>query len=189
MALCYDNDVLVISEHPKLTIEGLKRTFRLKGDNSESPTIYRGANLNIVENESGSKCWTMFLEDYVKMTVQNVEDHLKGINQSLPTKCKVPVSPGYSPAVYEIPDLDEDGIKTYQELIGVLRWEIEIGRVDIILEVALISTHLEIQRKGHLEKVYPIFRYLKQRSRRRLFFDTEHPDISGESFTRLNWEY
>ena len=47
---------LIISEHPKLTIEGLKRTFRLKGDKAESPTMYLGANLNILDNESGSKC-------------------------------------------------------------------------------------------------------------------------------------
>ena len=48
MALCYVGDVLVISEHPKLTIKGLKRTFILKGDKAESPTIYLVENLRIV---------------------------------------------------------------------------------------------------------------------------------------------
>ena len=65
MDLCYVDDVLVIREHPKITIEGLKREFRLKGDNAESPTMYLVANLNIVDNESGSKCWTMSSKDYV----------------------------------------------------------------------------------------------------------------------------
>ena len=82
MALCYVRNVLIISEHPKLTIEGLKRTFILKGDKYESPTMYLGANLNIVDNESGSKCWDMPLEDYSKMAVQTVEDQLNGINHS-----------------------------------------------------------------------------------------------------------
>ena len=72
MAICYVDDVLFIRKHPKLTFEGLKRTFRLKGDKAESPTMYIGANLKIFENESESKCWTMSLEDYVKMDVQNV---------------------------------------------------------------------------------------------------------------------
>ena len=91
MFLCYVYDVLVIREHPKLTIEGLKRTFIIKRDKSESPNMYLGANLKIVENESGCKCCNMSSEDYVKMAVQTVEDQLKGINQSLPNKCKVPV--------------------------------------------------------------------------------------------------
>ena len=78
----------------------------------------------------------------------------------------------------EIPELDEDGIKTYQELIGVLRWSIKIERVHILLEIALLSTNLVMPRKGNLEKVYHIFGYLKQSSRKRLFFDPEHPNIS-----------
>ena len=56
----------------------------------------------------------MSSEDYVKTDVQTVEDQLKGINQVLPTKCKVTVSPGYQPVVDKSPDIDEDGIKTYQ---------------------------------------------------------------------------
>ena len=61
-------------------------------------------------------------------------------------------------------------------------------RVDILLEVALLSTHLVIPRTIHLEQVYNIFEYLKQRSKRRLFFDHEHLDIGEERFTRFNWE-
>ena len=79
------------------------------------------------------------------------------------------MSPGYHPAVDEIPDIDEDSIKTYQELIGVLRWSIKIERVHILLEIALLSTNLVMPRKGNLEKVYHIFGYLKQISMRRLF--------------------
>ena len=122
------------------------------------------------------------------MDVQTVEDQLKGINHSLTTKCKVKVSPGYHPAVDESPDLDKDRIKIYQELIRVLRWEIEIGRVDILLEVALLSNYLTMRRKVDLGQVYQIFGHLKQISRKRLLFDPEHPDITEERFARFNWE-
>ena len=77
--LCYVDDVLVISKHPKLIIEGIKRTFRLKGDKAQSPTMYLVENLKIVDKKSGYKCWTMSSEDYVNMAVQTVEDKLKGI--------------------------------------------------------------------------------------------------------------
>ena len=39
-----------------------------------------------------------------------------------------------------------------------------------------------------MEQVYHIFGYPKQSSKRRLFFDLDHLDISEESFTRLYWE-
>ena len=99
------------------------------------------------------------------------------------------MSPGYLSVMEKNPDLDEYGIKTYQELIGVLRWKIEIGRVDILLEVALLLNHLDMPSKEHLEQVYHNFGYLKQSSRRRLAFEPENPDISQERFTRINWEY
>ena len=87
----------------------------------------------------------------------------------------------------ESPELDEYGIKTYQDLIRVLRREIEIVRVEILLELELLSTHLGMPRKVHLEQVYHIFGYMKQISRRKLLFDPEHPDISEERFNRFNW--
>ena len=74
MSLCYVDNVLVISEHTKLTIEGIKQTFRLKGENGESPILYLRVNMKIVGNDSGYKCWTMSSEDYAKMAVQTAED-------------------------------------------------------------------------------------------------------------------
>ena len=72
MTLCYVDNVLVISKHPKHTIEGLNMKFILKGDTVKSSTMYLRENPNIVENESGSKCVTMSSKDYVNMAVQNV---------------------------------------------------------------------------------------------------------------------
>ena len=48
-------------------------------------------------------------------------------------------------------ELKADGLQYYQELIGVLRWAVEIGRLDILLEVSLMSAHLALPRQGHLE--------------------------------------
>ena len=42
--------------------------------------------------------------------------------------------------------LDAEGTRYYQELIGVLRWAIELGRVDILLEVSLLSSLLCLGR-------------------------------------------
>jgi hypothetical protein len=84
-------------------------------------------------------------------------------------------------------ELTTVGLHCHQELIGVLRWAVEIGRLDTLLEAALLSTHLALPRQGHLEQVHHIFGYLKQSPRRRLCLDPDHPSISEERFTKCEW--
>ena len=47
----------------------------------------------------------------------------------------------YSPELDGTPELDSDELTTFQELIGVLRWATEIGRVDILHEVNILSQY------------------------------------------------
>lgn len=50
--------------------------------------------------------------------------------------------------------MKSDRIQYFQELIGVLRWAVELGRVDILLETPLPSTNLVMPRAVHLHQVY-----------------------------------
>ncbi len=58
------------------------------------------------------------------------------------------------------PTLDEEGTTKFQQLIGILRWAIELGRVDVLTEVSCLSQHLAEPRDGHFIAVYKIFKYL-----------------------------
>ena len=78
------------------------------------------------------------------------------------------MSKSYHPSEYVTKELNVEGIQLYQELIGILRWAVEIGRVDILLEVSLLSSHLDLPRIGHLQALYHIFGYLKQVPKRKL---------------------
>jgi hypothetical protein len=69
----------------------------------------------------------------------------------------------------------------------VLRWAVEIGRLDILLETALLSSHLALPRRGHLEQVYHIFGYLKHSPRRRLYMDPDYPAIQEDRFVKYDW--
>jgi Reverse transcriptase (RNA-dependent DNA polymerase) len=71
-------------------------------------------------------------------------------------------------------------------LIGVLRWAVELGRVDILLEVSLMSTYMAMPREGHLQMLYRMFAYLKASSRK-LGFDPRHPFISERRFKQYDW--
>ena len=84
--------------------------------------------------------------------------------------------------------LEGDEITYFQELIGVLRWEIEIGRVDILLEVALLSSQLAAPRIGHMKQVYHIFGYLKRYPKSKIYMDPYYPAISENRFKKFDWE-
>jgi hypothetical protein len=58
------------------------------------------------------------------------------------------------------PTLKGDDASYYQSQIGVLRWIFEIGRVDIIVEVSLLTSKL-LPREGHMAQVFHCYAYLK----------------------------
>ena len=188
MILCYVDDVISISENPMRAIEGIKAVFKLKGDKAEVPEMYLGAGITQVKTANGTKCWTMTSEKYVQSAVTNVEAKLANEGQRLPSGCKTPFSSNYHPSEDTSMELDHAGLRYFQELIGVLRWAVELGRVDILLEVALLSSQMALPRIGQLQQVYHIFGYLKNSPRRRLYYDPDYPQISEERFNSYDWE-
>ena len=125
---------------------------------------------------------------YFKAALENVEARLANSDLRLPSRCDTPMSTSYHPREDVTREMNTEVLHTYQELIGIIRWEIEIGRTDVLLEVPLISSHLALPRIGHLQAVYRIFGYLKQVPKRRLYFDPKKPIISEDRFQIFDWE-
>ena len=184
--LCYVDDILAISHKAKDALKAVQAVFKLKDDRIEPPDMYLGATLSVMEY-NGVQGWCMTSDKYVKAAVENVELELAKLNQRLPSRCKTPMTVGYRPERDVSAELTTTGVQRYQELIGVLRWAAELGRVDILLETAMLSTYMALPRKGHLEQVYHVFGYLKNHSKRRLFFDPRHPDIDERAFSTYEW--
>lgn len=88
--------------------------------------------------------------------------------------------------------MDADKHARYQQIIGMLRWAVEIGRVDIQIDVAIMSQYLAAPRTGHLEAVYDITKYLDIRPDRRLMMSAtkaENPaEIEGLFNTDASWK-
>jgi hypothetical protein len=185
--LCYVDDVMCISHDPLKTMKSLQEVFKLKDDKIEEPTDYLGFGLEKMANENGTVCWTINSEKYCKAAVQNVEDKLKAEGRRLPTRCGAPLASGYKPELDTTAELAADGMQYYQELIGVLRWACEIGRVDILLEVSQMSSHTALPRIGHLEQLMHIFGYLKEHPKRKIALDPDHPKVDEGRFEKYDW--
>ena len=69
----------------------------------------------------------------------------------MPKKAENPFKMGYDPELNTSPDLDPDTVSYFLTLIGILRWMIKLGRINIITEISLLSSHVALPREGHLE--------------------------------------
>ena len=72
MVLFYVDVVLEISDMPMRTMDGIRSVLKLKDDKAEVPYVYLSATLSQVETETGTKCWSMSLEKYVKASIDNL---------------------------------------------------------------------------------------------------------------------
>ena len=61
----------------------------------------------------------------------------------------------YRPELDTTPECSDEQVTYFQNLIGILRWAIELGRINTHVQVAALSKYLA--RKGHLEKALRIF--------------------------------
>jgi len=143
LMLIYVEDVLHIAEHHEEDMAKLGREYRLK-DNVGPPGRYMGGNIEKVQTDDGSVAWSLSSYDYLINTVQQVEDEL--IKKDFTFKQfgtgLRPYPACYRPEIDVTPVLDEERTNRFQQLIGILRWAIELGRIDILTEVSCLSQHL-----------------------------------------------
>lgn len=188
--LLYVDDVLVVSENAEAVIRNeIGRHWEFKESSIEKPSIYLGGKCREVELDNGVKCWAFGSSQYVQEAVKNVETWLGRSNRSLPRKAEQPFKPGYRPELDVSRELNHEEASYYQSLIGILRWIVELGRVDMNLEVSMMSSHLALPREGHLECLYHMFAYLKKYHNAEMVFDPTEPVIAKDAFKQQDWTY
>ena len=142
-------------------MDSIGKLYRLKEGSIGSPNLYLG--MSIMKTNNGERdMWSMSCDRYIEAAIKNVESYLEELGERLRGKVRVvtPIASGYKPELDSSDLLGNQEATKYQELIGVLRWKVEIGRIDILTEVSLLPQHLAAPRQGHLSQVFHIFAYL-----------------------------
>ena len=160
--------------------------YRLK-DGTGEPDRYLGGNIERVQTEDGSIVWSLSCHDYLSNAIKQVQTELAQKNVILKefgTGLR-PYRASYRPEMDITPTLDKEGTNRFQQLIGILRWSIELGRIDILTEVRCLSQHLAEPRDGHLIAVYKIFKYLDACLKKdigRIVFDGKFKLVTNVTF-------
>jgi Reverse transcriptase (RNA-dependent DNA polymerase) len=186
--LCYVDDILCGSMHPQKVMDYLSTVYTLKAGSVQEPQIYLGADVKKVSIGIDRSAWGISSDSYVASAVREVERKLKEVGKKLPTgKCTNPMSSGYRPELDASPELKPEQANYFQSLIGALRWAVELGRIDIIVEVNMLSRYLVSPRVGHLEQALHIFTYLKRKGSCTMVFDPTEPVINESEFVQRDW--
>jgi hypothetical protein len=187
LLLVYVDDILVVSHAPELIMETIKSAYRLK-EEPAPPTNYLGSSIKEWKfpNEP-SKVWSMNSKQYIQEAIRCLEVELTKANLRLVGKPSTPIQSNYRPELDVSPLLNAEQANYYQSLIGILRWAVELGRIDIHVQVALLSTYLAQPRMGHMEQVLHIFAYLKCHEQSNLVFDPRPVDWAPSTFTSCDW--
>jgi hypothetical protein len=182
----YMDDILAIGIDPSNVLTRLNKYFALKPDSILPPDDYLGTKLKETVLTNGVKAWGQSSSHYIHNAVANLGLWMVDKEYKLPRKAPTPMVASYCPEIDVSPVLVAENC---QSLIGVLRWVVEIGRIDITTEVSMLASHMAMPREGHLYAVFQVFAYFKAKHNSRLMFDPSYPPIHHEKFKAdQDWE-
>ena len=133
--ICYVDDLRHIGFKPKEYMNALNIIYRLNYGFGP-PDRYLGANFDQVQFKDGQFIWSTNCVDYLKREIENVDNSL-GVDKAALNNYGVgnrPYSSSFGPELDVNEELGEELTNRYQQLIGVLRWSIELGNINILTE-------------------------------------------------------
>ena len=80
------------------------------------------------------------------------------------------------------PELAPKEAAYYMSLIGILRWMLELGRVDICLDVSMMSSYMDMYKEGQQAQLFHIFAYLKKHHNTEMVFDPSDPIVDESKY-------
>ena len=169
--LVYSDDLLIIGLHPDQVASKIDQHCKLKHGSVKEPDQYLGADIGKMHLPNGDNAWTMSSDGYCKAAIQNVETWLAAKDALLPTKAACVFPSGWKPETDVTDLLCASDVSYYQQQVGVLRWMVELGRIDIGTEVSMLAAYSAAPRQGHLAAILHLFAYLKKNPKSKMVFD------------------
>ena len=186
--LLYVDDALCISNNAENVLRNeIGKYFVMKPGSIGPPKIYLGNKVSKVTLDNGVDAWSFSSSQYVQNAVANVETYLRKLGKSLPRKATAPFTTGYRPEIDTTAELDPIEAAYYQSLIGIIRWIVELGRVDITAEASMMASCMAMPRRGHLDQLFHMFAFLKNKHNSEMVFDPSEPDIDETQFSGETW--
>jgi hypothetical protein len=186
--LVYTDNLLAIAMNPQAIPGDVDLYFNFKLESVLGhPNIHLGSKVSKARMANGVEWWCNSSHQNVKEAIKNTEAYIrKHPGKILWHKTLSPMETNYRPQLDVLPALGPVEANYYQSQIGPLRWAVELGHMDITMEVLMVASHNALPRQGHLHVIFRIFSYLKTKSNARLVLDPMYAPIDYDAFPKEN---
>ena len=175
----YVDDLAICSKDPQAIIDELTKVhkYKLKGT---GPISYH-LGCDYFRDDDGVLCFAprkyidKMIDGYVQMFGQK------------PKEASSPLEKGDHPELDLSPELDANGIRKYQSMIGSLQWAVSLGRMDITTAVMTMSSFRACPRVGHLERLKRMYGYLSKMKHATIRMRVSEPDYSDIPDAHYEW--
>ena len=98
-----------------------------------------------------------------------------------------PIERGDHPELDTSEQLDIDGIRHYQSLIGGAQWVISLGRFDVATSIMTLSSFRAAPRQGHMDRLKRMYGYIARMKHGAIRFRTGIPDYTAIPIPEHSW--
>jgi hypothetical protein len=175
----YVDDLLIAARHPEEIISKLKEEhkFKLKG---VGPLTYH-LGCDYFRDDDGTLCYGP------RKYIVKLMDQYESMYGCKPKVYTSPLEKGDHPEIDTSEELDEEGIKRYQTMIGCLQWAVSLGRFDIQTATMTMSRYRVAPRIGHLHRLKRMYGYLRKFSSAAIRVRVLEPDLSNLPDQEFDW--
>src|SRR5210317_776314 len=160
----YTDDVIAISENPDAIMKKLGTFYLLKPDSVQEPKTFLGATISKCRMDGTDyDTWTIGSKAHLVEALRVVKQRIAGkkYHLQLQKKVKTVLPSGYKPELDGSKEVDDETAIVYMQFVGILRWLVELGRIDVAAGVSMMSAYNAMPRVGHFHAVLHMFAYLE----------------------------
>jgi hypothetical protein len=128
----YVDDIMMLGKDPQSFFDELTHKYNYKLKGVGTPVYHLGGDFS--QDKDNTLVWGT--TSYVQKMLKNYE---MMFNEK-PKEASSPMVEKDHPELDLSEELDADGIKQYQSLIGALQWLVTLGRFDILVSVATMGS-------------------------------------------------
>ena len=177
----YVDDLAIASKDPQAIINSLQGDYNLKLKGTGPIGYHLGCDF--YRDSEGVLC--MSPRRYIDKMITNYE---MMFGSKPKQKFLSPLEKNDHPELDTSDELDEEGIKKFQGLVGAIQWAVSIGRMDVATAIMTMSKFRSAPREGHMERVKRIVGYLAKMKHATIRFRVGKQDMSAFEQVEFGWE-
>jgi hypothetical protein len=167
----HTDDLLIVGLDPRNIMDQLSKRYEMTSVGP--PEFHLGCDYKQLDDGR----WLQGTKTHCKEGIKKVEEILG--RDTLGTE-STPMVENLKPELDTSELLTPDGHRKYQQLVGIAQWLITCGRMDLAYAINSLSRFSAAPRKGHLDALTRVFKYLKKFPEKWICLDATRHAPSGE---------